>query len=403
MKYILIIGDGMADEPNEAYNGLTPLQAANKPNIDWLTKHGRSGRLKTVPDSLSPGSAVANMGILGYDVEAVFEGRGPLEAAAMGIKLQSSEMAMRCNLITVEEGLIKNHSAGHISTEEACELIQCLEMQLGNETARLYPGVSYRHLMVVRGGNKRLHLVPPHDHIGEPFTDYLPKAETETAETTANLLREFTLRSHSILKEHPVNLRRIRKGLSPANSVWLWAAGYKPEMPTLKEMYGIKSAAVISAVDLIKGIGIYAGMAVISVDGATGNYDTNYKGKAEAAVEALESSDFVYLHIEAPDEAGHEGDFDLKKRTIEDIDRFVVKHIIEKTVELKDNVTIAFLPDHPTPCKLKTHTRTPVPFSIYSPGASPDMVDTYDEESVLKGAVGLLKGSQFMRNLLAIQ
>jgi 2,3-bisphosphoglycerate-independent phosphoglycerate mutase len=400
MKYIIILGDGMSDEPLEAYGGKTPLQMANKPHIDWLAKNGRSGMLKTVPESMHPGSEIANMAVLGYDVEKVFEGRGVLEAASMGVELQSGDLGLRCNLICIEEDKIKNHSAGHISNEEAAELILFLDEKLGSETIKFYPGVSYRHLLVIKGGKKEVKTTPPHDVPGTAFRDVLPEAKAEAATDTADLLSELILKSQVLLANHPVNRNRRAVGKDPANSIWPWSPGYKPAMPTLQEMYGIGSSAVISAVDLIHGIGVYAGMKVIHVEGATGLYTTNYEGKAKAAVEALKENDLVYLHIEASDEAGHEGDVELKTKTIEYLDQRVVKYIIEETAKMDEQVAIAILPDHPTPCALKTHTRAPVPFSIYKPGDQPDSVEVYDEYDPQNGFFGLLQGNEFIRAFL---
>lgn len=389
----------MADEPLENFGGKTPLQMADKPHIDWLAKNGKSGLLATVPESMHPGSEIANMAVLGYDVEKVFEGRGVLEAASMGVELQPGDLAMRCNILTIENEKIKNHSAGHISTKEAAELIHFLNEKLSNEQIKFYPGVSYRHLMVIRNGIKDLKCTPPHDVPGTPFKEVMIQSKTEKAQNTAELLNSLILKSQTLLENHPVNKKRKAEGKEPANSIWPWSPGYKPAMPTLSEMFGISHSSVISAVDLIQGIGVYAGMEVIHVEGATGLYDTNYEGKAKAAVDALKKSDLVYLHIEASDEAGHEGDVELKTKTIEYLDQRVVKYILEETAKMDVPVAIAILPDHPTPCALKTHTRKPVPFSIYCPGLEPDNVECYDEFSVEKGAFGLLKGDEFIKTL----
>jgi 2,3-bisphosphoglycerate-independent phosphoglycerate mutase len=402
MKHIIVLGDGMADEPLANYGGKTPLQMARKLHIDWLAKNGQTGRLITVPESMHPGSEIANMAVLGYDVEKVYEGRGVLEAASMGVELQPGDLAMRCNLLTIENGLLKNHSAGHISSEEAAELIQFLNEKMSNEQVTFFPGVSYRHLLVMKNGIKDLDCTPPHDVPGTPFRDVLVKATTERAKTTAALLNDLILKSQELLENHPVNLKRKNSGKEPANSIWPWSPGYKPAMPTLKEMFGVEKSAVISAVDLVQGIGVYAGMKVIKVEGATGLYNTNYEGKAKAAVKALRENDLVYLHIEASDEAGHEGDVELKTKTIEYLDQRVVKYILEETQKMDEPVAVAILPDHPTPCVLKTHTREPVPFLIYRPGIKPDSVEVYDEFSVLNGSFGLLKGDEFMKQFLKI-
>jgi len=400
MKYIIILGDGMSDQPESEHGGLTPLMAAQIPNIDRLAQLGRSGLLKTIPERLHPGSEVANLAVLGYDVEAVFEGRGVIEAASIGISLEEGDLALRCNLICIADEKIKNHSAGHISTAEAIELIEALNQKFGDEKVRFYPGVSYRHLLVIKGGNKLLKCVPPHDVTGTPVVDVLPCSSNEAGEITAQLLLNLIHQSRELLENHPVNVKRKSEGKDPANSIWPWSPGYKPSMKTLKEMFGIGSGAVISAVDLIQGIGVYAGLDVIKVEGATGLYDTNYEGKAIAAVEALKTRDFVYLHIEASDEAGHEGNYDLKLKTIEYLDNRVVRFIVDEIAKMDEPVAIAILPDHPTPWKLKTHTREAVPFLIWYPGIDPDGVTQYDEVSALKGGYGTLESQQFMQQLL---
>ena len=400
MKYIIILGDGMSDEPLKNYNNKTPLQMANKPHIDWLAKHGRSGLFITVPATMHPGSEIANMAVLGYDVEKVFEGRGVLEAASIGVTIKPGDLALRCNVLTIENEKIKNHSGGHISTAEATELIDFLNDKLGNENIRFYPGVSYRHLLVIKNGIKNMKCTPPHDVTGTLFKDVLVRPKTEEANETAELLNKLILESQKLLENHPVNLKRKSLGKDPANSIWPWSPGYKPAMPTLKEMYGIEKSAVISAVDLLHGIGVYAGMEVIHVEGATGLYDTNYEGKAKAAIDALKTNDFVYLHIEASDEAGHEGDVELKTKTIEYLDKRVVKYILEETEKMDEPVAIAILPDHPTPCALKTHTHDPVPFTIYYHGIEPDNVEVYDEFSVKNGAFGIIQGNEFIKIFL---
>ena len=393
----------MADEPLAEYGGKTPLQMAVKPAMDRLAKLGRTGRLLTVPPDMHPGSEVANMSVMGYDVSKVFEGRGVLEAASMGVTLAPNELALRCNLICIANDNIKNHSAGHISNGEAFELIEFLNQQFGNDIIRFHPGVSYRHLLVIKGGDKRLDCTPPHDVPGMPFQPCMVKATASQAAATADLLNDLIIRSQSVLAGHPVNLQRLAAGKDQANSIWPWSPGYKPQMPTLQELFGIGPSAVISAVDLIQGIGVYAGMDVIKVEGATGLYDTNYAGKARAAIDALRDHDLVYLHVEASDEAGHEGDVELKTRTISDLDRHVVKYLMEQTANMAEPVTIAVLPDHPTPCATRIHTRDPVPFIIYRPGATPDAAQFYDEFEVAKGSYGLLQGDEFMKALLLIQ
>ena len=400
MKYIIVLGDGMADEPLTGYAGKTPLQMADKPAIDNLAKMGRTGRLITVPEDLHPGSEIANLSVLGYDVHKVFEGRGVLEAASIGVTLEENDLAMRCNILTIENENIKNHSAGHISNTEAYELVEYLNRKLGNEMIRFYPGVSYRHLLVIKGGKKEMDCTPPHDVPGKPFRPCLIKAETAEASSTAKLLNYLILRSQALLADHPVNIKRKEAGKEVANSIWPWSPGYKPQMPTLKELFGIEKSAVISAVDLIQGIGVYAGMDVIKVEGATGLYDTNYEGKAQATIDALKDHDLIYLHVEASDEAGHEGNVELKTETISYLDQRIVKYLVEETEKMEEPVTIAVLPDHPTPCATKIHTREAVPFIIYRPDETPDDAQFYDEFEVLKGSYGLLKGDQFMKALL---
>ncbi len=389
----------MADEPIDILGGKTPLQAANKPSIDKLAVMGVSGMFKSVPDGFAPGSEIANLTVLGYNVAEDFEGRGSLEAASMGIAIEDGEMAMRCNIICIENDKIKNHSAGHISNAEAEELILFLQKELGSDLVNFFPGVSYRHLLKIKGGNKALKCTPPHDVPGTPFRDVMIQAETPEAEETARILNELILKSQTLLDNHPVNLKRIAEGKDPANSIWPWSPGYKPKMKTLMESYGIQSGSVISAVDLIKGIGVYAGLNSIDVEGATGLYNTNYEGKTQAALEALKTKDFVFLHIEASDEAGHEGDVALKTKTIEYLDSRCVKTILEETAKWDEPVTIALLPDHPTPCRIKTHTNAPVPFIIYKPGQKADDVQVYDEFSAEKGGYGLIEGDEFMKEL----
>ena len=397
MKHIIVLGDGMADEPIEELGGRTPLQAADTPAMDWLAAHGRCGMLKTVPEGYHPGSEIANLAVLGYDLDRVFEGRGSLEAASMGVDIEPGEMAMRCNLVCIENGLIKNHSAGHITTAEAGELIDFLQRELGGGDANFYRGVSYRHLLKLKGGDKRVDCTPPHDVPGTPFRDVMVSPLVPEATATADRLNELILRSQQILPSHPVNLRRVSEGKDPANSIWPWSPGYKPSMETLAQRYGIRSGVVISAVDLIRGIGVYAGLQPVEVEGATGLYNTNYEGKVQAAIDALYAHDFVYLHIEASDEAGHEGDVALKLRTVEYLDHRVLKPLIEAVARMYDPVAIALLPDHPTPCRVRTHTAVPVPFVICKPGVEPDDVTRYDEFSAARGAYGSLAGDEFMK------
>lgn len=396
MKYIIILGDGMADEPIGSLGGRTPLQAASKPSIDRVAALGRSGMLATVPAGFAPGSEIANLSVLGYDLPKVFEGRGSLEAASMGVRIENGEMAMRCNLLTIEQGRIKNHSAGHITSEEAAELIVFLQKELGGGDANFFPGVSYRHLLKLKGGDKRIATTPPHDVPGTPYRDVLVRALVPEAEATAVRINELIERSQELLKDHPVNRARVAAGKEPANSIWPWSPGYRPRMETLMQRYGIRDGVVISAVDLIKGIGVYAGLTPIDVEGATGLYTTNYEGKARATLDALRTHDFVFLHIEASDEAGHEGDAELKVRTIEYLDSRVVKTILDEISGWDEPVSMAILPDHPTPCALRTHTAKPVPFTIYRTGMPGDGVRRFDERSAQAGSYGNLSGDEFM-------
>lgn len=401
MKSIIILGDGMADVPVEALGYKTPMQVADTPYMDMLCKYGVAGRLKTVPDNFHPGSEVANLSILGYDLPAVYEGRGVLEAASIGVDLQPGEMAMRCNLICVKGSILKNHSAGHITTEEAGQLICSLNKELGSDKIRFHTGVSYRHLLVVKGGNTHLNCTPPHDVPLHPFRPCLVKPLAEEADETAALINDLIIRSQVLLKGHPVNKKRIAEGKDPANSIWPWSPGYRPSMKTMQEMYGFRNGSVISAVDLIRGIGRYAGLKNIEVEGITGLYDTNYEGKAAAAIGALKTDDFVYLHVEASDEAGHEGNVKLKIKTIEYLDQRLIKPIYEEVSKWKEPVAIAVLPDHPTPCATRTHTSDPVPFLIYKPGEEADNVIRFDEFSVQEGKYGILQKDEFIRTLLA--
>lgn len=397
MKHIIILGDGMADWPVEQLGNRTLLQYAHTPNMDRLARNGRCGCLTTVPEGFHPGSEVANMSVLGYDLNRVYEGRGVLEAASMGVDLQPGDMAMRCNLVCIDGDLLKNHSAGHITTAEAAELIEYLQAHLGNDRVHFYTGVQYRHLLVVRGGDKRVRCTPPHDVPLKPFRPLLVQAEVPEAQDTADLLNTLILQSQQLLAAHPLNRRRTAEGKDPANSIWPWSPGYRPQMEPLSERFPqVKRGAVISAVDLIRGIGRYAGLRHIEVEGATGLYDTNYEGKAAAALDALRTDDFVYLHVEASDEAGHEGDVSLKIKTIENLDSRIVGPVCEAVQHWDEPVAIAVLPDHPTPCKLRTHTAEPVPFLIYRPGIEPDEVQTYDEAACRAGSYGHLKGNEFI-------
>lgn len=403
MKHIIILGDGMADWPVESLGGKTLLQYADTPNMDKLARMGCNGLLKTIPDGFHPGSEVANSSILGFDQHLVYEGRGPLEAASIGVELEDDDLALRCNFICIENKQVKNHSCGRLETEEADVLIAYLQKELGNDCIHFYTGVQYRHLLVVKGGKKQLKCTPPHDIPGKPYRNYLIEAETPEAVETAQLLNELILKSQQLLKYHPLNVLRMEQGKDPANSIWPWGGGYRPKMTPLTVTYPqIKQGAVITAVDLIRGIGSYAGLHVINVEGATGLYDTNYEGKAQAALEALHTGDFVYLHVEASDEAGHDGDLALKIKTIENLDKRIIGPIMRGVEQWEEKVVISVLPDHPTPCEYRTHTADPVPFVIYYPGITADAVQTFDEEAAGRGAYGIFQGDEFINELMKI-
>lgn len=401
MKHIIILGDGMADWKVPSLGDKTLLQYARTPNMDKIARMGRCGLLQTVPEGFHPGSEVANSAILGYDQHKVYEGRGPLEAASIGVELADDDLALRCNLICVEDGKIKNHSCGRLDTEEADVLVRFLQERLGSERIHFYTGVQYRHLLVIKGGDKRLRCTPPHDVPGTPFRECLITPEVPEAQETADLLNELILKSQTLLSGHPLNVRRRKEGRDPANSIWPWGGGYRPAMTPLTVTYPqIGSGAVITAVDLIRGIGTYAGLRVIDVEGATGLYDTNYEGKAQAAVEALRTSDFVYLHVEASDEAGHEGDVELKLQTIEDLDSRIIGPVMDAVKDWAEPVAISVLPDHPTPCAHRTHTADPIPFAIYYPGIEADSVQTFDEEAAIGGSYGLMHDDEFIREFM---
>ena len=396
----------MADHKVERLGGKTLLQYARPEYMNRLAKAGRTGRLITVPEGFPPGSEVANTAILGYDLNKVYEGRGPLEAASIGYEMQPDDFAIRCNIITLEEGKIITHNGGNLQTEDARVLIDYLNENLakpineqqGCERVKFICGIQYRHLLVIKGGNKHITCAPPHDHPNEEWRPLLVKAEIPKAEGTASLINDLILRSQELLAKHPYNLAKAAKGERQANSIWPWSGGYRPEMQTLMEQYPqIKSGAVISAVDLIQGIGKYAGLRIIKVPGATGLADTNYEGKAQAAIEALQKDDFVFVHVEATDEAGHDGDLDLKLKAIDYLDQRLIKPIFVATEQMSEPVCIAILPDHPTPVEQRIHVNEPVPFLIYYKGIEPDEVQFYDEESCVSGGYGLLRLNEFMQ------
>lgn len=377
------------------------LQYADTPHFDRLARMGRNGLLQTVQQGFHPGSEVANSSILGYDQNLVYEGRGPLEAASIGVELEPGDLALRCNLVCIQGDVLKNHSCGRLETEEGDVLIRYLQEHLGSERVHFYTGVQYRHLLVIKGGDKRLQCTPPHDIPGKPFRPYMLKAECPQAEDTARLLTELVYKSQELLRYHPLNQSRADAGLDPANSIWPWGGGYRPAMEPLTSVYPqIRSGAVITAVDLIRGIGHYAGLRIINVEGATGLYDTNFEGKAAAAIQALRTDDFVYLHVEASDEAGHDGSIPLKLQTIEDLDRRLVAPILKELDAWDQPVCVALLPDHPTPCQHRTHTAEPVPFCVWHRGMEPDSVQCFDEDAASHGSYGLLQAGQFISELM---
>jgi 2,3-bisphosphoglycerate-independent phosphoglycerate mutase len=410
MKHIIILGDGMADHAVEKLGGKTLLQYAHKPTMDLLARQGRTGRLITVPEGFPPGSEVANTAILGYDLNKVYEGRGPLEAASIGYEMADDDLALRCNIITLEDGRIVTHNGGNLQTNDAALLIDYLNQHLGSDRVRFIAGIQYRHLLIIKGGNKHICCAPPHDHPGEPWRPLLVKPEEGlvgsdcvAAQQTADLLNELILRSQQLLAQHPYNQAKAARGERQANSIWPWSGGYRPSMQTLQEQYPqVQSGSVISAVDLIRGIGHYAGLDIVEVEGATGLADTNYEGKAQAAIEALRHQDFVFVHVEASDEAGHDGDLDLKLRTIEYLDQRLIAPIYKEVCTWPEPVAIAVLPDHLTPVEMRIHVGEPVPFLIWYKGIIPDDVQTYDEVSCVSGSYGLLKLQQFMQTFMNI-
>ena len=420
MKHIIILGDGMADLPVERLGGKTLLQYAHKPMMDLLAREGRTGRLVTVPEGFPPGSEVANTAILGYDLNKVYEGRGPLEAASIGYEMADDDLAIRCNIITLEDGKIITHNGGNLETQDADVLIRYLNEKLakpinereGCERVKFITGIQYRHLLVIKGGSKHIVCAPPHDHPNEEWRGLLVKAEEGapvepgrlTAQQTADLINEMILKSQELLAAHPFNQERAKRGERQANSIWPWSGGYRPSMQTLQQQFPqIKKGSVISAVDLIRGIGHYAGLRIIEVEGATGLADTNYEGKAEAAIKALKDEDFVFVHVEASDEAGHDGDLELKLKTIEYLDQRLITPIYKEVETWDEPVCIAVLPDHLTPVEMRIHVGQPVPFLFWYRGIEPDEVLQYDEVSCVSGSYGLLKLQEFMQELMKIE
>ncbi len=393
MKYIVLVGDGMADYPLPELGDLTPLQAANTPNMDFIAKHGRNGVAETVPEQMQPGSDVANLSIMGYDPARFYSGRGPLEAASIGVALEKDDIAFRCNLITEKDGTLADYSSGHISTEEAGKLIEAVGSELSNDCSdcRFHAGVSYRHLLVMKRCEKAI-CTPPHDVVGQSINDVLPRGDD------AGILIDLIMSSKAVLRDHEVNLKRKRDGKNVANMIWPWGQGKALRMPRFREKYGA-TGSIISAVDLLKGIGKSAGLDVIEVPGATGYLDTNFSGKAAYALESLKKKDFVFVHVEAPDEAGHMGNIEAKVKAIEDFDEKVVGGMLNELGGYGE-FRIMVLPDHPTPIPIRTHTREPVPFAIYSSTEKADYVDRFDEFSAKEGVFGLVEGHRLMGMLL---
>ena len=398
MKYVILLGDGMSDWPVPQLGDKTPLQAAHTPHMDRLARDGKTGQAWTIPEGMSTGSDVAALTILGYDTRHLYTGRSPLEAASIGIELQPTDVAFRCNLVVLGEAngqrTMVDFSGGHITTEEASRLIDTLNAELGSDTFRFYPGVSYRHCLVWRQGQLGIKLTPPHDISDRAIAEYLPSGDGAVE------LQRLMDASQEIFREHPVNRHRRQQGEAPISSIWLWGAGKRPQIPSFREQYGIEGA-VISAVDLHKGLAIYAGLEPINVPGATGWLDTNYAGKVDYALRALRSKDFVFLHVEAPDEAGHQGDVRAKVQAIEDFDAKVVGPMLEGLQRQFDAFRVLLLPDHPTPLVLKTHVREPVPIALYGSGVEPDAGETFDESVRDKGSLDVQQGTELMRLLLS--
>jgi len=396
MKYIVLVPDGLADEPLKELGGKTPMEAANTPNMDYLAQHGLSALTQTIPDGMPPGSDIGNLSLMGYDPQKNFSGRASLEAANLGIKLDDNEVVYRCNLVTVKNDIMIDYSAGHVSSEEARELIEYLERTIGFADVRFYPGKSYRHLMVLKTGNVadmlKIKATPPHDILDQPIKAYLPSGEQ------SDILLEFMKRSQEILGAHPINKAREASGKNPANMIWLWGQGARPNLPLFKDAYGL-TGSVISAVDLVNGIGRLAGLDVITVPGANGYYDTNYKGKAEYALESLKKHDFVYVHVEATDEAGHNGDWKAKVECCEHFDREIVGPVI-KYLEKSGNVRILVCPDHPTPVSKRTHDRTPVPFVMGGHGIVASGTKHYSEKAASSVGLKFKSGQEMIQFFL---
>lgn len=401
MKYVVILGDGMADRPLDELDGKTPLEAANIPAMDFLARNGDVGLVKTIPDGMSPGSDTANLSVLGYDPSVYYTGRSPLEAVSMGVSLGPTDVAMRCNLVTLSDGsdisdtVMVDYSAGEISTDEARLLIKTLRESFQTEKVDLFPGVSYRHCLVLRNAKTGSKCTPPHDISGCPVKEHLPTGRYGT------LLLEMMERSRQILRHHPVNISRMEKGLNPANACWFWGEGTSPSLPLFRDKFGV-DGSVISAVDLVKGIGICAGMSAPEIPGATGNINTNFRGKADFALEQLNNgADFVFVHIEAPDECGHQGNAREKTRAIELIDSEVLERVLDGLNKSGHDYSILLLPDHPTPVSLRTHTSDAVPFVLYrskTKGTKP--AERYTENLAGKTGLYIPKGHKLMEQLI---
>lgn len=391
-KFIVLVGDGMADYPIEALGMRTPLEAARIPNMDFIAQNGALGQAKTIPDKMTPASDVANLSILGYDPKKYYTGRGPLEAANLGVELEEDDVAFRCNLITAVGDTLLDYSAGHIKSTEAEKLIKFIDQKLGTNKMRFFSGISYRHLLLVKGGAElKLHnlkCLPPHDIAGQSINKNLPKGDN--ADLIIKLMRD----SREILDNHEINHVRLDLKENPANMIWLWGQGRKPDMPKFMDKFGL-SGSVISAVDLIKGLGRILGLEVINVPGATGYYDTDYLAKAKAAIKSLKKNDFIFVHVEAPDEAGHNGDLREKLTAIERFDQLVVGPLLEycKTI---DDFRIMVLPDHATPIALKTHTAETIPFAIYGKDIPAKNFLNYNEKEAQKSELYFENGYQLM-------
>jgi 2,3-bisphosphoglycerate-independent phosphoglycerate mutase len=403
MKYIVMLADGMSDYPLEEVGGRTPLEAAKVPNMTFMAKNGKVGLASIIPKGMTPASDVANLAILGYDPKKYYSGRGPLEAANMGVDLGSGDVAFRCNLITEDKGVLTDYSAGHITSKEAELLIAEVGNKLGTDDFKFYPGVSYRHLMVIKNGRNfkiddkvadlsKVSYMPPHDIVGHRIKNNLPKGKG------AELLIELMNKSKKVLEHHDINKVRVDLKENPGNMIWLWGQGTKPDLPIFEEKFGV-SGSIISAVDLVNGIGKTIGLEVIKVPGVTGYYDTNYQGKADYAVDSLKNKDFVFIHVEAADEAGHNKDIRAKITAIENFDKFIVGTILKRFKE-KEEARMIVLPDHATPISVGTHTTDPIPLVIYGAGVEPDSIMVFSETSAKSSRLRFNSGSEIMNYLI---